>query len=377
MILYQGANYKIGRGPHFYGVWPVKATQSPPLEWWPETPEGWSGAWSRFAGIEAPGSIVAVTGPADRPARAGRRGIIAAALLAAGVIGGIAGLFPTYLTGASLAQQPAELVSHVIYLAVWSASAVLILLGGPRLPVGALLGAGTSVVTFGLFFADAGTGIAGGAHLMGAGLALGLAGWLACTAGAGMACRLGTAGAPARPHGHLAGPLVGLTLATLAALGVAAAFVPPWDSYTLRTPAGVVQSVTAGYAFANPAPMIAGDVAVMVALVAVAVAAGLWRPVWLGGVLLAGAAIPMAAQAISALAQLGEATPPAQFGISPAQASAAGLTISSGVTPTFWVYCMFVVALALVCARMLAASRPAVLAASPADGGSPVQRILR
>ena len=87
----------------------------------------------------------------------------------------------------------------------------------------------------------------------------------------------------------------------LAALGAAIAFAPSWDSYILRTAAGATQSLTAGNAFANPAPVIAGDVAVMVALVAVVVAAALWRPVRLGAALLAGAIIPMAAQAISAL----------------------------------------------------------------------------
>jgi hypothetical protein len=71
-------------------------------------------------------------------------------------------------------------VPHAVYLAVWSASAVLILLGGAHLRVGALLGVGTSIVTFGPFFTDAGTAIAGGAHVMGTGLVLALAGWLAC-----------------------------------------------------------------------------------------------------------------------------------------------------------------------------------------------------
>ena len=43
---------------------------------------------------------------------------------------------------------------HVIYLAGWGASALLILLGGDRVRIGALLGMGMSVVTFGFFFAD-------------------------------------------------------------------------------------------------------------------------------------------------------------------------------------------------------------------------------
>jgi hypothetical protein len=350
-ISYRGASYEIGRGQGFYGIWPVGAPQAQPLEWWPETPEGWQGAWSRFTGIEAPGAIAPVDQHAVQAASAGSPAVISAALLALGVSCGIAGLFPGYLAGASLAQQPAELVPHAIYIAVWAVSAWLILLGGARLRVGALLGIGTSVVTFGFFLADVGQAIAGGAHLIGAGLVLGLVGWLACTAGSAMAFRLRQAGAPGRPEPHELGLVLALPLA---ALGAAVAFAPSWDSYTLRTAAGAAQSLTAGNAFANPAPVIAGDIAVLVALVAVVVAAALWRPVRLGAALLAGAVIPMAAQAISALVQLGEGTSPAQLGISPAQAAQVGLTISSGVTLEFWIYCAFVVALAvLTCARLL------------------------
>jgi hypothetical protein len=132
-ILYRGASFEIGRGPGFYGIWPAGAPRPPSIEWWPETPEGWNGAWLRFTELEAPGAIVPVgrvTGPV---ANASTRAKIAAALLAFGVICGVAGLFPSYLAGVSLAQEPALLVPHVIYLAAWSASALLILLGGARL----------------------------------------------------------------------------------------------------------------------------------------------------------------------------------------------------------------------------------------------------
>ena len=89
------------------------------------------------------------------------RAVVAAILLGVGVALGIAGLFPSYLGGASLAGEPAELVPHAIYLATWALSAVLILAGGTRMRVGALLGLGTSAVTLGLFIADAGTAVAG------------------------------------------------------------------------------------------------------------------------------------------------------------------------------------------------------------------------
>ena len=364
-ILYRGARYEIGRGPGYYGIWPAGAPRPPSIEWWPESPEGWHGAWSRFTAIETPGTIVPVSRHTASVAGASRRAIVAAALLVIGVAFGIAGLFPGYLGGASLAQHPAELVPHAIYLAVWTAGAALILLGGARQRVGALLALGTSIVTFGLFFADAGTVIAGGAHVMGAGLVLALVGWAACAAGSVMAFRLQRAGAPGQPRWRERRPVLLLAGATLAALGAAAAFAPSWDSYTLRTATGVTQSLTAGNAFANPAPVIAGNVAVMAALVLVVIAAAVWRPARLGAALLAGAIVPMVAQAISALVQSGEATSPAQFGISPAQATQAGLTISSGLTAAFWIYCAFVVALVVTWAWMVIPRRPAAVAPVP------------
>jgi len=352
-ISHRGSRYEIGRGNRFYGIWTAGAAQagSQPFEWWPDTREGWSGAWQRFTAIEAPGTIAAVSRPALLPVG---NAAIAAALLAVGVVCGIAGLFPSYVAGASLAHQPAELVPHAIYLAAWSMSAVLIVLGGGRLRAGALLGLGTSIVTFGLFFADAGQVIAGGAHLAGAGLVLGLVGWLACAAGSAMAVRLRPAGAPAQPRAGRIGPVAALILA---GLGAAIAFAPSWDSFVLRAAGGTTQSVTAGNAFANPGPVIFGNVAVMVALVAVVAAAALWRPARLGTALLAGAAVPLVAQAISALVGVAEGATPQQFGISSAEASRIGLTIDSGLTPVFWVYCAFVAALIAAGAWMLAASR--------------------
>jgi hypothetical protein len=116
--------------------------------------------------------------------------------------------------------------------------------------------------------------------------------------------------------------------------------------------------LTAGNAFANPGPVIFGNVAVMVVVVVVVAAAAVWRPVRLGAALLAGAAVPLVAQAISALVGVAEGAAPQQFGISSAEASRIGLTIDSGLTPAFWVYCAFVAALIAACAWMLAASRP-------------------
>jgi hypothetical protein len=411
-IAYRGAEYELGRGSTFFGIWAAGTSRSQPLQWWPDNPEGWSAAWSRFTEIETTGTIVPVgrptasagqgTGPAGEGAfAAGQGGVpagprsagtslgrpIALGLLAAGVVLGVIGLFPGYLAGASLVNQPPELVPHVIYLAGWSASAVLIALGGTRLRLGALLGAGLSLVTFGLFFADAGTAMAGGLHLADAGLVLGIAGWLACAAGSVIAVLLPAAGRPGplrpggspgplgRPRGAQVGTAI---LLVLAGLGAAIAFAPSWDSFTLRTATGLSRSLTAGNAFANPGPVIAGDVAVMVALAAVVIAAALWRPARQGAVLLVGAAIPMVAQAISALIQAGEAATPAQFGFSAAQAAGLGLTISSGLTPAFWIYCAFVLALVVSCAWMLLTPRePAGVTAGPYPGTRPDDDLWR
>ena len=293
---------------------------------------------------------------------------IAAAILGLGVALGVASLFPSYVAGASLASQSSNLVPHVIYLAAWSVSAVLIGLGGMRLRAGALFGLGVSAVTLGLFFADLGTPLASGAHLAGTGLVLGILGWLVCTSGVGLALWTGLTGQKALagngavpPRGlarHLGRAtsyeVVPLVTLVLAAVGTAIAFAPSWDRFVLQT-ASVSQVITAGNAFANPGPVILGNVLVMAALVAAIIVAALWRPIRLGAALAAGAIVPMVAEVISAIVQIRQPTSPLQFGLSQAQASQVGLRISAGLTPMFWVFCAFVATMILLCVWMLLA----------------------
>jgi hypothetical protein len=104
--------------------------------------------------------------------------------------------------------------------------------------------------------------------------------------------------------------------------------------------------------------VIAGNVMVMVALVLAAVLAALWRPGRLGAALLAGAIVPMAAQAISAIVQLAGNSAYNLVGIPQAQAQAAGITVSSGFTAAFWLFGAFVLVTIALCARMVAMSRP-------------------
>jgi hypothetical protein len=416
-ISYRGATYALGQGPQFYGIWYAAAPQGQPLETWPLTPEGWTAAWSRFAMVEVPGTITPIapapatapvapmTGPAGPvagqsgqlsagppptsgavpwdarpaadPAGAARNGRIAAALVGVGLVLGIIGLFPAYVGGSSIASQSFDLVPHVIYLATWALSAALILAGGTRMRAGALLGLGTSAVTLGLFIADAGTAAAAGSRGSGTGLVLTILGWVGCTAGVTLAAvagrRVRTRLGPARElGGRLASrsgqEIVPLVTLVLTSIGAAIAFAPAWDRFTLHTAAGGAQTVTAGNAFSNPGPVIFGDLVAMVAIVAVVVVAALWRPLRLGAALVLGAALPLVAQAISAIIQIGEPMSPRQFGISPGQASQLGLTIDSGLTAMFWVYCAFVGTLILMCAWMLVASEP--VAGSPLQPGA-------
>ena len=168
---------------------------------------------------------------------------------------------------------------------------------------------------------------------------LSLLGWVACAAGTvvaflpglGSGSRAAPAarpGALAQPRGTAVGPMVLVVLAGLGGRGVR----PVVGQLHAATAAGQVQTLTAGNAF-QPRPGDHRDVVVMIAFAAAVIAAALWRPARHGAVLLAGATIPMAAQAISALVQVGEAHGPTQFGVPPATARQLGLTISAGLTP--------------------------------------------
>jgi hypothetical protein len=357
VIWYRGASYQLGRGRNGYGIWPVAGQPGYPLEQWPETPQGWAAAWSRFTSIEHPAAIVHLPRPAA-PVTTPGSPVAAASLLGAGVVCGIAGLFPAYLNGASLASNNANLIPHVIYLGAWLASGLLIMSGKTWRPVGTLLGLGTSIVTFGYFLADLGSVVAGTSPL-GPGLALALIGWLLCTSGAALAAwPPGVAGGPRWQLARRGRTAVTLAVTATLAVGAAIAFAPSWDSYTLRVPSHLLGTATAGNVFSDPGAVIAGNLVVMVTFVLVAGAAVLWRPARLGAALLAGALIPMAGQAISALIQLGQGVSPTQFGISPSRAAQAGLTITSGLTAWFWAYLVLVIALAGVCAWLFARGEP-------------------
>jgi hypothetical protein len=83
--------------------------------------------------------------------------------------------------------------------------------------------------------------------------------------------------------------------------------------------------------------------------------------------------VPLAADAVAALIQAGQQASPAMFGISSAQASAAGLSISTGLTGIFWVYFVFVISLLVSCAWLFTEPGhpvlPGILASPWSPGG--------
>ena len=73
-ILYRGASFELGHGPGYYGIWPAGTPRPPSIEWWPDTPEGWQGAWARYNALETPGTIVMTgqgQGPVEHPGLTG------------------------------------------------------------------------------------------------------------------------------------------------------------------------------------------------------------------------------------------------------------------------------------------------------------------
>src|SRR5580692_6816779 len=86
IISYRGANYAIGQGQLYYGIWLAASPHGQPIEWWQHTPEGWSAAWARFTSIEVPGTIGPVSGPtpAGSPATAAGTGPAGGAAMVSG-----------------------------------------------------------------------------------------------------------------------------------------------------------------------------------------------------------------------------------------------------------------------------------------------------
>ncbi len=167
------------------------------------------------------------------------------------------------------------------------------LLGGGLSRVAAAFGLGLSAMAFGFYLSDLGEVISSGGHIAGAGLVLGLLGWLLCTEG----CVVGaivllrrdrSLGRPAWRRPFLVG------VAAVLSIGLAVSFAPAWDSYHLFAAAtGQTTSLTAGNVFANPAPVIAANLVIMILMVVLTILAVLWEPMLVGAALLAGTLVAL------------------------------------------------------------------------------------
>lgn len=354
VISYQGARFRLGRSQTFFAIWPDGTPLEQPLEQWPATPDGWSAAWMRFNELETPGTIVqaqpsasAWGGRTGAPALTGFKVTNSSALLVIGVVFGAVGLFPSYWTGMSLISTAGELVPHLLYLIAWAVAAIGVLAGGSRARAGALLGLGTSAATLGLFVTDIGQ--TGGSISVGPGLILACIGWVACTAGVLLALRgtwnrrelLGV-----RPSASV---LAATALLGGVAIGAAVTYALSWNTLTFATAEGGLQTLAQGNIASQSGLEIFGSVLVMAAIILVAVISGLWRHARVGAALLAGLSIPLVAQAISAVIETHDQT--AQYASS--LKSGGDTFISYGLTPSFWLFCLFGVALVVSCAWML------------------------
>ncbi|MHB1599778.1 MAG: hypothetical protein ACYCXY_13035 [Acidimicrobiales bacterium] len=294
------------------------------------------------------------------------RSIVATLALGAAVGLGVASMLPDYLSGSSIASHPDLVVAHAIPLGGWLLAAALVATG--RLDarrLGSLLGLGIGAVELGLLLSDAGTVFAGGAHLGGAGLVLAALEWLLATGASALVAsssgalsgfrdrhrdddRQSTHYGPARA-GRLGNTKATTAVGILAALAAAGLYAPPWDRLVVDLVAvGRTTVVTAGNAFANPAAVIAGNVVVIVSLVALPLVALSARSRRLGGAMLAGGVVAAASQVVSALVQWREPVPPSEFGLSTRAAVAAGFHVSSGFTPVFYLFSAAVAVLAVV-----------------------------
>jgi hypothetical protein len=185
--------------------------------------------------------------------------------------------------------------------------------------------------------------------------------WLPVAVGSGLALirkgGLARVGRPARPRRADALPLALLTITVVGAL---ANSLPAWVQYTFTGSTGPhSEELTTAYTapwieFGGPWAEIAGSVGQIVAIIAIAAAAALWRPPRFGAVLLTGVVFSLISDAITGIGAVTEAPPRYFFGIP----AAVRMTISVAGTPWLWAFCGFTVALIVVYEWLFIRSRP-------------------
>ena len=302
-----------------------------------------------------------------------------AGLAGAGLIGvGIAGdLIDTFLTytyepGQNRADLVTVVLTTVLSAGVLAASAGLVVAGSwpaaasarpdsrsRRKAYGALLGAGMRAVCFGNEI-SALCGVTTGLYRHVPYLLLGLIWWLPVAAGSALSLgrkgSLASAGRPGRPHRT---DVLALALLASTVIGAMVTWALPWDRYTFTAAAtGAVHTEVLYNAFTAPGAVLAGDVGDMIVMLAMAVAATLWRPARFGAVFLTAAVLALAEEAMTGISSVIVVPSPAAFGVPQAQAAAARLTITVAGTPWLWAYCGFAAVLIVLYEWLFTRSRP-------------------
>jgi hypothetical protein len=162
-----------------------------------------------------------------------------------------------------------------------------------------------------------------------------------------------------------------LLVVVLAAL-VAGAFLPAWD-HAVATSLTTGQSLsrTLGNAFSGPWPQVVGTVAVAVALLVVPIVAVRLRNKPVGAAAVCGGLLVLASQLTSAVVQVDQPVPSADFGISSGQARQAGVTLALRLTDWFTVdalaaYALFAAVMVWATLRVVHDSSPGAMDRAPA-----------
>jgi hypothetical protein len=292
-------------------------------------------------------------------------GLAGGGLIVAGIVLGLVYAFLTYRLPADGAQQFSYLLQTALSTGVEVASAALVVAGSwpaaasvrqdsrsRRRVCGGLLGA--SMGTLRVLGSLTLLGWVLGEHLRIVDLPLSVTSSLTVAAGSVLSLvrkgGLASVGRPGRPRRADALPLVLLAITVAGAL---ATWVPAWIQYTFTGSTGP-HSEELGYAFDAPWEEIAVTVGQMIVIVAMAAAAALWRPARFGAVLLTGAVLFLADEAIQGIGEVIEAPSRASFGIP----AAARMTVSVAGTPWMWAFCGFTAALIVVYEWLFIRGRP-------------------
>jgi hypothetical protein len=307
--------------------------------------------------------------------------LLAGALLVATVVLHVVAMFPTYFSGqGSLVSQPDQAALYALLAASWALALAIGLTGPHRTHLAAAMAVGIALTELGFRVSDLGDVFRYGSSTAGAGLWVMEASWVVGAAAAGVAVVAARARharpratgvaepgppsfvepAPAEPvpaepaaaEPHAPGPetaeadpaatqdaherLAWAMLVVVLAAVVAGAFLPPWDH------AVAVSSVTGrsvgrnlGNAFSAPWQEIVGSVLAAAALFAVPAVSTRLRDRGVAAAAAVGSLLVLATQLVAAVVQVDEPVPPAELGLSPAQAGQLGLHISMQLTGWF------------------------------------------